>query len=54
MGASHCKDEEWRPDLYLKVAEKGATRMISQGGLPQTIFCGEELSRRSFDWGRLA
>jgi hypothetical protein len=20
MGASHCKDEEWRPDLYLKVA----------------------------------
>ena len=54
MGASHCKDEEWRPDLYLKVAEKGATRMIGQGGLPQTIFCGEELSRRSFDWGRLA
>jgi hypothetical protein len=20
LGASHCKDEEWRPDLYLKVA----------------------------------
>jgi hypothetical protein len=29
-------------------------RMVSRGGLPQTIFCGEELSRRSFDRGLLA